>query len=354
MKTKVAELITTLYQDNTLSKEELVYILDHIKQEEMELLFNLANATRKANYGSKVFLRGLIEFSNYCKRTCQYCGLRCANVKRSRFRLTKEEILACCYQGYELGFKTFVLQSGEDDYFTDEILTDIIGEIKQKFPDVAVTLSIGEKSNSSYRSYYEAGADRFLLRHETATKELYDKLHPGMSFANRRECLENIKAIGYQAGAGFIVGLPGQTSEILAENLVYLKEFKPHMIGIGPLIVHPDTPLKDCSNGSVEQTLICLALTRLLLPDVLLPSTTALNVLVPQGLKGGLQAGANVVMPNLTPVEERKKYELYQRRISADESKFLLARIEKSIEEAGYEVDKGRGDHKSFCRTKLE
>lgn len=350
MNRKVEELLTRLYKDKKLSKEELVYILDNINQEEKKLLFSYADAKRKANYGSMVFLRGLIEFSNYCKRTCKYCGLRCANEKRTRYRLTEEEILNCCYKGYELGFKTFVLQSGEDDYFTDDLLVDIIRQIKQYFPGAAVTLSIGEKTYSSYEKYFIAGADRFLLRHETANKELYDQLHSGMSFEDRRKCLDNLKAIGYQAGAGFIVGLPGQSNEILAENLSYLQKLNPHMVGIGPLIVHPDTPLKNSPNGSVEQTLVCLALTRLLLPAVLLPSTTALNVLVPGGLKRALQVGANVVMPNLTPVEKRKKYELYQNRIPDDESKILLAHVERIIEEAGYEVDKGRGDHKNWSR----
>jgi len=345
------KILEKLYKTNFLADDELLYLLNNMSSKTKSILFNYANKTRISNYGKKVYLRGLIEFSNYCKGTCQYCGLRCKNKKVDRYRLTKEQVLECCILGNSLGYKTFVLQSGEDDFFTDDILEDIIREIKKRFLDSVVTLSIGEKSYESYQKFFEAGADRYLLRHETASKELYDNLHPGMSFQNRRECLEHLKQIGYQIGAGFIVGLPGQTNEILVEDLLYLKKLQPHMVGIGPLIVHPDTPLRNYKGGTLDKTLICLALTRLLLPEVLLPSTTALNVLEPIGLERTLQVGANVIMPNISPAFAREKYELYKGKASEKyEDAIVLENIKKKIKQAGYEVDMGRGDHKSWSR----
>lgn len=339
-------LLKKLYQTNSLTGEELLYLLNNLDPGTEKLLFSLTHQTRKKYYGRKVYLRGLVEFSNYCRQNCLYCGLRRDNRHISRYRLRREEIWHLCQRGYRLGFRTFVLQSGEDPYYTDELLEDIIAGLKERCPEAAVTLSLGEKSRQSYHRYYAAGADRYLLRHETAAGHLYAGLHPGMSLQNRQKCLQDLKAIGYQVGAGFIVGLPGQGNRELVADLLYLKELQPHMVGIGPLIVHPDTPLKDCPNGTSKKTLICLALTRLLLPEALLPATTALNVLSPTGLERGLAAGANVVMLNLAPASVRVKYELYKGRVQDDlEGQALLERMKARILRAGFAVDMGRGDH---------
>lgn len=347
----VERLIEKLFKTSSLGYDEIIYILDNLDARNRELLFRYANIRRIENYGKKVYLRGLIEFSNYCKNNCMYCGIRRDNIKAERYRLTPEEILECCTTGYGLGYRTFVLQSGEDPFYTDDLLSHIISSIKEHFPDCAVTLSIGERSYDSYKRLFDAGADRFLLRHETASKKLYQKLHPGMSFENRRRCLEDLKKIGYQVGAGFIVGLPGQTNEVLAMDLLFLKELEPHMVGIGPFIVHPDTPLKDFPDGTADKTFICLALIRLLLPGVLLPATTALRVADARGMEKGLEAGANVIMPNLTPARVRGKYELYKGKPNVkDDAGKYLAHIKRGVEDAGYEIDMGRGDHKDWER----
>jgi len=344
-------LLKKLYKTNSLTCEELLFLLDNLGCRTERLLFAYADATRVKIYGKKVYLRALLEFSGYCSQTCLYCGLRRANTRVDRYRLTGEQIWELCLSGSRQGYKTFVLQSGEDGFYTDDMLVEIIRGIKERCPQAAVTLSIGEKSRESYQRYYAAGADRYLLRHETASRELYGRLHPGMSFQNRRKCLQDLKEAGYQVGAGFIVGLPGQNNAILAQDLLYLKELQPHMVGIGPFIAHPDTPLKHCKCGTVKETLICLALTRLLLPEALIPSTTALNVLEPSGLERALRAGANVVMPGLTPAVLRAKYELYKGRMFDDmEGAALPAALRERIEQAGYEVDMGRGDHIGWTR----
>ena len=303
------------------------------------------------SYGDKVYIRGLIEFTNYCARNCVYCGIRSSNTKADRYRLTEEEILECAAIGNSLGYKTYVLQGGEDTYFNDEILIKIIKSIKDKYPDNAITLSIGERSYESYKRLYEAGADRYLLRHETATKELYEKLHPNSSFKNRRECLKNLKEIGYQIGAGFMVGLPGQKNEDLVEDLLYIKELELHMCGIGPFIPHKDTPLKECKGGTVEKTIIMLAITRLLLPNVLLPATTALGTIDDKGREKAIKAGANVVMPNLSPISVREKYSLYNGKIcTGDESAECRRCIESRINSAGFTIEVTRGDNIAWAK----
>lgn len=343
---RIIELIDKLYETNYIDNSELLFLLDNLTKEEEEYLIKKANETRISRYGHKVFMRGLIEFTNYCKRSCAYCGIRAMNSKADRYRLTEEEILSACEQGYKLGYRTFVLQGGEDDYFTDDKIVEILKSIKSKYPDCAITLSIGEKPYESYKKYFDAGAERYLLRHETASKELYEKLHKNMSFDNRINCLWNLKDIGYQVGAGFMVGLPGQTNQDLVKDIMFIKELQPHMVGIGPFIPHKDTPLGQEKGGTVEKTVIMLAIIRLFLPDVLLPATTALGTIDPVGREKGLKAGGNVVMPNLSPVTVRKKYSLYDGKIcTGDEAAECRMCIEGRINRAGYAVDMGRGDN---------
>lgn len=314
--------------------------------EAAELLTQEAVRIRKKHYGDKVYIRGLIEFTNYCRNDCGYCGIRRGNLHARRYRLTKEEILECCARGYELGFRTFVLQGGEDRWFTDERMADIIRSIRVSYPDCAITLSIGERSCESYRLLKEAGADRYLLRHETADEEHYGKLHPSeMSLAVRKMCLYDLKFLGYQVGAGFMVGSPGQTADGLAKDLLFLKELRPHMVGIGPFVPHHDTRFAQEKAGSVELTLFLLSVIRILLPKVLLPATTALGTMDPQGREKGLQAGANVVMPNLSPQKNRKQYELYDNKIcTGEEAAECLECLARRVEQAGYHLCSGRGD----------
>ena len=342
-------MIYKLYETNDLKKEEILFMLKNMNSEYKSILFRLAAAMRKKHYGDAVFIRGLIEFSSFCKNACKYCGLRKNNTALKRYRMTKEQIIACCKMGYGLGIRTFVLQSGEDAFFSDDILIDIIERIKTQFPDTAVTLSIGEREKDSYCRLFEAGADRFLIRHETADRELYHEMHPDMSYDNRLRCLCDLKDIGYQNGSGFIVGLPGQIDEILASDLSLLKKLHPHMIGLGPFIQHKSTPLAGYPNGSVEKTRICMAIARLLVPDALIPVTTALAVLRPQdGWEFGLKAGANVIMTNLTPWEYRQGYDIYEGKSKLnDEAKYSLDQIKANIRHAGLSVSMERGDHVS-------
>ncbi|MGN0108144.1 MAG: [FeFe] hydrogenase H-cluster radical SAM maturase HydE, partial [Hominilimicola sp.] len=285
-----------------MNKHELTEIIEKNKETPSQPLLDKAVAVREKYYGRKVFVRGLIEFTNYCKNDCFYCGIRCGNKNAHRYRLTEEQILDCADEGNRLGFNTYVLQGGEDSYFTDKIMCDIIYKIKSKYPDCAITLSIGEKSRESYKAYKDAGADRYLLRHETADNVHYEKLHPSyMSLENRKNCLYTLRELGYQVGAGFMVGSPYQTCENLAEDLLFLKDLQPHMVGIGPFIPHQDSPFAKEKGGTLELTLTMLALVRLMLPKVLLPSTTAIGTIDPMGREKGFNAGANVVMPNLSP-----------------------------------------------------
>ena len=308
----------------------------------------LADKKRREVYGADVYIRGLIEFTNYCKNDCYYCGIRCSNKNAQRYRLTKEDILSCCDEGYKLGFRTFVMQGGEDPHFTDKLMCEIVSQIKERYPDCAVTLSIGERSRESYKAFYDAGADRFLLRHETANNEHYRKLHPeNLDPDNRKRCLFDLKEIGYQVGSGIMVGSPYQTAENIVEDIRFLQKLSPDMLGIGPYITHKDTPFRDKENGSLELTLRLVSVLRLLFPYALIPATTALGTIHPQGREMGLKAGANVVMPNLSPVKTRKLYELYENKIcTGEEAAQCIECLKARVRSAGYEIVTDRGDVK--------
>lgn len=344
-KNKGKLLIKKLYDTKDLAKAEWLYLLENRDEEIVEYAKELADKVRTTYFGKTVYLRGLIEFTNYCHRHCIYCGIRGENEKAVRYRLTKEEILACCKEGYSLGYRTFVLQGGEDTYFTDDKVEEIVHAIYNSYPDCAITLSMGERSKKAYERFYKAGAKRYLLRHETASKALYEKLHPHMSFEHRMSCLKDLKDIGYQVGAGFMVGVPGQTYSDLVEDMLFLKTFQPHMVGIGPFMPQKDTPLGHLPSGTVELTTFLLSLIRLMLPDVLLPSTTALATLHPSGRERGLQAGGNVVMPNLSPLSVRAKYALYDgKAYTGEESAQSKKDLIESIERAGFTVDLSMGN----------
>lgn len=340
------ELIDKLHHTMNLSKEEWTTLITNRTPELSEYLFAIAREVRKTYYGTDVYVRGLIEFSNCCKNDCYYCGIRRSNKEAHRYRLTEEEILSCCEEGYRLGFRTFVLQSGEDAYFTKERLVSLIEKIRAKFPDCAITLSIGEWGRDSYQAFFDAGADRYLLRHETYNHEHYGMLHPAsLNAAHRQKCLWALKEIGYQTGTGFMVGSPGQTPELLAEDLLFIKELNPQMVGIGPFIPHHATPFKDEPAGTLELTLFLLGCIRLMLPKVLLPATTALGTIHPKGRELGILAGANVVMPNLSPTNVRKDYLLYDNKIcTGDESAQCRNCLEKRMESIGYHIVTARGD----------
>lgn len=340
-------ILDKFLETHILSTEEYLELLSlRENPETVKRLQDEAVRLRKQYYGDKVFTRGLIEFTNYCKNNCYYCGIRKGNHHVDRYRLTCDEIMECCRSGYALGYRTFVLQGGEDPYYTDERIVEIVRSIKQEFPDCAVTLSIGEKSYESYQRFREAGADRYLLRHETADEELYRSLHPAeMKLSNRKQCLYHLKELGYQVGAGFMVGPPGQTMQHLAEDLYFLQELKPQMVGIGPFIPHHDTTYANEPAGSVELTLFLLSILRIMLPRVLLPATTALGTLDPLGREKGLAVGANVVMPNLSPVKNRKKYELYDNKIcTGEEATECRGCLSRRVERAGYRLVEERGD----------
>lgn len=339
-------LILKLEKEQKLEKEEWMQLIDGRTAELAGFLFERARKVRHAHYGTDVYIRGLIEFTNYCRNDCYYCGIRRSNACISRYRLTEEEILDCCRNGYDLGFRTFVLQGGEDGWFTGKRMTDLIRRIHTEFPDCAITLSVGEREREEYQEYFDAGADRFLLRHETANAEHYRYLHPvEMSLQHRKECLWNLRRIGYQVGSGIMVGSPGQTTEHLAEDLLFLQELQPHMVGIGPFIPHKDTPFREEKAGTLELTLFLLGLIRLMLPKVLLPATTALSTIHPDGRKMGILAGANVVMPNLSPQKNRKLYSLYDnKRCMGDEAAEGLAMLEEEMNEIGYTIVSARGD----------
>lgn len=342
----MTEIVEKLYKTGNLSDDELKALIECDDEKTAELLRKYADETRQKHYGKKVFLRGLIEVSSYCKNDCLYCGLRRSNKNAERYRLSREEILSCCETGYGLGFRTFVMQGGEDSSFTDDFMCSLISEIRQKYPDCAITLSLGERSYESYKRMKDAGADRYLLRHEAACGELYSKLHPSeMSLENRKNCLKNLKKLGYQTGAGFMVGAPYQTTENIIEDLRFLQELQPQMIGIGPFISHHDTEFAECENGSLYLTLRLLGIIRLMFPKVLLPATTALGTINPQGRELGLKTGCNVVMPNLSPVKVRKKYDLYDNKIcTGEESAECRGCLERRVNSAGYEIVSERGD----------
>lgn len=328
-------------------KEELAHFISLSGDD--TALYEYADSIRREHYDDKVYIRGLIEISNYCKNNCLYCGIRAENKNVQRYRLTKEQILSCCKVGYDLGFRTFVMQGGEDVTFTDEVMCDLIYKIKSLYPDVAVTLSIGERSYESYKKLYDAGADRYLLRHETANDCHYNKLHPkNLKLSERKECLFNLKEIGYQVGSGFMVGSPFQTFENLAEDLLFLKELQPHMIGIGPFIPHADTPFKNETAGTLYLTLKMISILRIMFPKALIPATTALSSISPKGRELGLKAGANVVMPNLSPEDVRDKYSLYNNKAhSGSEAAESLTILKELVKNAGYSVVVDRGDAKN-------
>lgn len=342
----LVEIIDQIKKEQTIYREQLQTLLATADEQAINYLRDTARKVADDIYGKQVFIRGLIEFTNYCKNDCIYCGIRRSNLNAQRYRLTEEEILSCCANGYELGFRTFVLQGGEDPYFSDERICDIVAKIKQDYPDCAVTLSIGEKDKASYQAFYDAGADRYLLRHETADEAHYQSLHPAeMSFQHRIQCLYDLKEIGYQVGCGFMVGSPGQTVDTLYEDLMFIKKLQPHMVGIGPFIPQKDTPFGQEPAGTMEQTLRLLSIIRLIHPHVLLPSTTALGTIHPLGREKGIQAGANVVMPNLSPIAVREKYKLYDNKIcTGDEAAECRHCMARRMESVGYKVVVDRGD----------
>ena len=348
MSEPAAALVDSLAQGHRLSLEEYQTLVESLSPSIAALLSEKAVAVRRKIYGSAVYVRGLVEISNICKNNCFYCGIRRDNAACDRYRLGAEEIFGCAEEGYRLGFRTFVLQGGEDPHFTDEVLCGIIGGIKKRHPDCAVTVSMGERSRASYQRLFDAGADRYLLRHETADQDHYGQLHPPeMSFDNRMRCLRDLREIGFQAGCGFMVGSPGQTSRTLAEDLKFIEEFKPDMCGIGPFIPHKDTPFGDHPAGTLELTCYLLSIIRLIHPPVLLPATTALGTIHPQGREKGILAGANVVMPNLSPENVRSKYELYNNKLNTGaEAAQGLAMLKESMARIGYQVVTDRGDVK--------
>lgn len=341
-----ALLIEKLNTTHSLNKDEALQLIKQGAQHK-NLLFALAQQAAQKSFGRQIFVRGLIEFTNYCKNDCYYCGIRRSNKNAARYRLTQEEILECCHAGYELGFRTFVLQGGEDYFYSDEDIAAIVRAIKAQHPDCAVTLSIGERSRETYALWKKAGADRYLLRHETADCAHYAKLHPAeLSAKNRQNCLYTLKELGYQAGAGFMVGSPYQTAENLADDLMFLQKLRPQMIGIGPFIPHHDTPFKGEPAGSVELTLVLLAVLRLLFPHVLLPATTALGTLSPGGRLLGIKAGANVIMPNLSPQNVRGKYLLYDNKLhTGAEAAEALNELQREVASIGYRIVSARGDY---------
>lgn len=347
----MTDLFEKLSKENDLTDDEWTLLIEG--DYDRQLLYDCADKVRRRHYGRDVYIRGLIEISNYCKNDCYYCGIRKGNEKAERYRLSEEEIYRCCDEGYRLGFRTFVLQGGEDGSNTTERIKRIVSTIKEDHPDCAVTLSLGERPRGDYEIWHQAGADRYLLRHETASRSHYEKLHPhGQSFDVRMECLRTLKEIGYQTGCGFMVGSPCQTTEELIADMRFLQAFQPHMVGIGPFIPHRDTPFASYEGGTLEQTLTMLSLIRLMLPYVLLPATTALGTIHPKGRELGLKAGANVVMPNLSPGEVRKKYSLYDNKLCTDEEAAEgIATLRERIAAAGYKIVTDRGDY--YVRSEI-
>lgn len=339
-------IVQKLVNEHSLSLEEYELLIENRNDDIHRELSEKALKARESVYGKRVFIRGLIEISNICKNDCLYCGIRRGNKRCERYRLNADEILECCDEGYASGFRTFVMQGGEDAFFSDEFMCSLINKIKDRFPDCAVTLSLGERSYESCKMMFDAGADRYLLRHETADREHYGKLHPDeMSFENRMECLKNLKSIGYQTGCGFMVGSPYQTTETLAKDLKFIEEFSPEMCGIGPFIPHEQTVFKDCRAGSAELTCYLLSIIRLIKPNILLPATTALSTVSADGHILGLNSGANVIMPNLSPAAVRKKYELYNNKKSTgDEAAQAVNALRQKIHSAGFEIVTDRGD----------
>lgn len=332
------------------TKQQLIELIEENRTRLAPALREAAFSVREQYYGRKVYFRGLIEFTNHCKNDCYYCGIRRGNRHAVRYRLTEEQILECCAEGYRLGFRTFVLQGGEDGGFADSKLCGIISAIKARYPNGAVTLSVGERDRAVYQAFFDAGADRYLLRHETATESHYTKLHPAeLRLEHRKKCLYELKEIGFQVGAGFMVGSPYQTTENLAEDLLFLRDLQPHMVGLGPFVPHKDTRFAQEPAGTLELTLTMLALTRLILPKVLLPATTALGTIAENGRELAFSYGANVVMPNLSPADVRGAYLLYDNKANTgDEAAEGVRHLEERIRKSGFVPDFSRGDAYGF------
>ena len=339
-------LIDKLAREHSLTSDEYGVLIESATPSLADYAAAAADKLRRKYYGTDVYIRGLIEVGNICRNDCLYCGIRRSNKTCVRYRLSPQEILECCEEGYSLGFRTFVLQGGEDGWFTVPRLADIVSDIHKNWPDCAITLSVGEMEHDAYQTLFDAGADRYLLRHETYNDAHYRKLHPAsLSARHRQNCLWDLKSIGYQIGTGFMVGAPFQTTENLADDMLFLKDLNPHMVGIGPFIPHHDTQFASEPAGTLELTLYLLGLIRLMLPKVLLPATTALGTISPTGREQGILAGANVVMPNLSPTEVRKDYLLYDNKIcTGDESAQCKNCLAQRMESVGYHVVVDRGD----------
>ncbi len=335
-----------LVKNHSLEYDELCFLLENKTDEIAIFLQKEAQKCAQKNFGKEIYIRGLVEISNYCKNNCLYCGIRRSS-KLARYRLSEEDIISCAEQGYTAGFRTVVLQGGEDAFFTDDILISIIKKIKNSHPDMAVTLSLGERSRESYEALFMAGADRYLLRHETADPSHYSKLHPSdMEYENRIRCLYDLKEIGYQTGCGFMVGSPYQTAQHIAKDLCFIQRFKPEMVGIGPFIAQKDTPFADFLSGTAELTLYLLSIIRLMLPRVLLPATTALATIEKDGQLKGFLHGANVCMPNLSPAFARDLYKIYDNKASyGTEAIEGLNILKTNLAKIGYTVSSLRGDY---------
>lgn len=351
VKSDIRDIIDELEKNRILSEKQFLFLLESNSDTVRQYISEKARNISYKYFENKIYIRGLIEFTNYCKNNCYYCGIRAGNQSVPRYRLSKEDILSCCEQGYDLGFHTFVLQGGEDPYYTDDVFEDIILSIKNKYPDCAITLSIGERTKEAYHRFKNAGADRFLLRHETANSEHYSKLHPSnLTLENRKKCLFYLKECGFQVGTGFMVGSPYQENKNIVEDLLFIKELSPHMIGIGPFLPHHETPFKDEPKGSFTKTLLVLSILRLMNPNALIPSTTALGTINQDGREAGIFAGCNVVMPNLSPKVNRKNYSLYDNKIATgDEAAESVLNLEKRINSIGYIISRERGDFVPEC-----
>lgn len=349
MKKTYIDIINRLTHGDTISRDEWMILLSSLNIEEREYLRAKAQEVATSNYGHGVFVRALLEISSYCRNNCYYCGIRASNRNAQRYRLTKEEILECCKEADALGFNTFVMQGGEDPMQNDAWVVDVVKSIRAAYPDKAITLSVGERSDEAYAAFKEAGANRFLLRHETRNDEHYAHLHPSMmSSENRRHCLMTLKRLGFQTGSGMMIGSPGQTDEHLYEDIRFLEELQPQMIGIGPFLPATDTPFENQNPGSADKTILMLSLLRLRFPKVLLPATTALATLCPDGMERAILAGANVVMPNVSPVEQRKKYSIYDNKKSTGaESAQQMQQLENRLNAIGYHIDYSRGDFRN-------
>lgn len=340
-------LVDILRSEHHLPPEGYAALIDSAAGSILDYAMQNAREVAVARFGNGIFIRGLIEITNYCRNDCYYCGIRRSNRHVERYRMSREQILARCRMGHKLGFRTFVLQGGEDAALSDAWIEETVHDIRTEFPDCAITLSLGERTREAYLRFYNAGANRYLLRHETATPEHYALLHPSfMSFEHRMQNLRELKEIGYQTGTGIMVGSPGQTTEHIVRDIMFIESFRPQMIGLGPYIPQDDTPFAGQPAGDIRTTLMLLSIFRLMFPDALIPSTTALATLAPDGRERGILAGANVVMPNLSPEDTRAKYALYNdKKATGLESAEGLRGLETQLETIGYHISFERGDY---------